>query len=461
MDLTARPARSGALAWLLPALTFACGSELEPRRPSDVALALSPEIATVVTVTWRTDEPTIGYVEYGETSPMAWSSPFEETPTREHSATLYSLHADTTYSYRVVTWDGDDAGASEIGSFRTGPLPASLPVFTATGTFDSYIAVPIRGASPAVVVVDPFGAIVWYHEDQSGLDLLRARFSGDGRSVLYNRTSVDAESTADSAIIRVALDGSSIEEFRVPFLAHDFVQLDTGGFGAIVVDRRDDADGGSVRGDAIVEISPSGTITPVWSTWDSFDPADTPGDGMNMAWTYANSLFLPSSGGAYYVGLQNFSSVLKVPVGGSDYEWALGSETFDFVDATPFARQSGVARVTGTTSEGMLILDNEGVASGARVVEYSLDAAQGLAVELNSFSPEPSVDVGDLGGVVRLSDGDWVISWGEAGRIDALPRGERAPELTLRVAANLGYHDVTDSLYPADSANRARTPLDP
>ncbi|HEY3495490.1 MAG TPA: fibronectin type III domain-containing protein [Polyangiaceae bacterium] len=455
MVFSARFRQPAALGWLLPVFALACGSELEPKRPSNVKAALAPELATVMQVTWHTDEPTIGYVEYGPTAAMEWSSPMEDTPATEHSVTLLGLHADTAYSFRVVTWDGDDAGASEIASFRSGALPSGLPAFTATGgDFDDFVAVPLRGDPAAVVVLDPSGAIVWYHLDESGLDVLRARISDDGRSVLYNRTDVSADSTEDSAIVRVALDGSGETPLPVPFLAHDFLELDDGAFAALVVDERD-----GVRGDAIVEVTPGGDLTTVWSTWDAFDPADEPGDGENGAWTYANSLAQSGSDGAYYVGLQNFSSVLKIPAGGGDPEWVLGSTaaTLDFADgATPFTRQSGIVRFGASD---LFVLDNDGEAS--RLVQYSLDVdGEQQAIELRSYVATPSVQVGDIGGLVRLDSGAVVISWGDAGRIEAVDKAF-APLWGLRAdgEARLGYHDVAGSLYPTGS--QVRTPAAP
>lgn len=456
MRLAACTRQPGVLAWLLPALVLACGSELEPKRPSNVAVLPSAEIATVVTVSWHTDEPTIGYVEYGPSSAMEWSTPLETEPSTEHSASLFSLHADTAYSYRVVTWNGD-AGASDVLGFRTGALPAGLPTFTATGSFDQYVAVPIRGAVPAVVVLDPSGAVVWYHQDTSGLDLLRARVSTDGRSVLYNRTRVDEPSTQDSAIVRVALDGSKTDVIPVPFLAHDFLELENGRLAAIVVDRRD-----GVRGDAIVEIEANGTLKPVWSAFDSFDPTTVTGDGTGGAWTYANALAYSATEAAYYVSLQNFSSVLKVPAAGGDPEWVLGSTgaTFAFAPGNaPFVRQSGIARFT---DDGMTIIDNGATAGSSRVVEYNLDVDMNLAVELGTYAPSPGVSVGEIGGIVRLSLGEWVVSWGDAGRIDLVEDAtatDKAATWTLQSAsARLGYHAVTKSLYPEGS--EARTPLD-
>jgi hypothetical protein len=452
------PRRPGLWAWPLPALALACGSELEVERPADVVAAQSPAVANVVTVSWRTSEPTVGYVEYGATGAMEWSTPFEATPTREHSMTLLGLTPDTQYSYRVITWGDHNAGASDVLSLRTGTLPADIPRFTLRGSgFDSYVVVPVRGSKPAVVIVDPNGAVVWYHQDDSGLDVIRARVALDGRSVLYNRTSLAPESAQNSALVRAPLDGSAVTVLPVPFLGADFVELEGGAVAALVVDRRNDAAGNSVRGDAIVQVAASGAVTPIWSTWDAFDPATDQGDIPNT-WTNANSLAYNPLDGSYYVGLQSFSSVLKVvPATSVEPDWVLGTTaaTLSFAPGlTPFFHQSGIYRFG---NNGIVLIDNDGASSS--VVEYSLDFTKAQAVEFGRFSVSPPLQVGELGGVVRTQRGNWIVSWGAAGRIDYVFAETVPPEaiwgLSVVGGGNLGYHDIATSLY----VGSAKSPL--
>src|SRR5687767_1891071 len=92
--------------WLL-LLASACEEAQDPRAPRDVQAEVSDDIATVVTVRWTTDEPTIGYVEFGPTEAMALKTPLAKE-SAEHEQLLLGLTADTLIYYRVVTWDGDD-----------------------------------------------------------------------------------------------------------------------------------------------------------------------------------------------------------------------------------------------------------------------------------------------------------------------------------------------------------------
>lgn len=440
--------RAGACLLALSAL--ACADPEPWARPTDVVARLSEQIPTVVSVSWTTEEPTVGYVEYGAEGALDWSTPFETEPSRTHSVALLGLRADTTYRYRVVTWDGDDAGASEVGTLRTGALPSDAPRFTASGSgFESYVVVPLRDAG-AIAILDLGGRVVWYYEDardvNTGLDILRARLSSDGRSVLYNRVSFDPASTAGTEIFRVALDGSRTSATHASFLAYDFVELPNQTLALIRPETR-----AGVRGDSIVEVNTSGNETTVWSAWDCFDPAAVPGTGADGAWTYANALAYVEREDAYYVGLRNLSSVVKVDRQSGDCAWVLGgpASTLAFASgSTPFARQSGFT----VSGDELLLLDNDGGGNASRVVEYELDFDAGTATQTGSYAS--GLSVAELG-EVTLQRGNWFVNWGSEGRFELVTgNGDPLWELDAVSSERFGYHTLTDSLYLGD----VRTP---
>src|SRR5690606_38743253 len=116
-------ARISALVLLL-LVTAACGDPvIDSRRPSHVEAKLSNDIETVVKLAWRTQEPTRGYVEYGTTAELGLQTPLEAEETSEHEALLLGLPQETRVYYRVVTWDGDSAGVSDVGSIEPGRIP--------------------------------------------------------------------------------------------------------------------------------------------------------------------------------------------------------------------------------------------------------------------------------------------------------------------------------------------------
>jgi hypothetical protein len=67
-----------------------------------------------------------------------------------------------------------------------------------------------------------------------------------------------------------------------------------------------------------------------------FDPAVDQGDSSEQGWTFANALDYDSVEGAYYLGLRNFSSIVKVSRATGECEWVLGTtaSTFEFASGS-------------------------------------------------------------------------------------------------------------------------------
>lgn len=448
--------RSRGLALFVCLFAAACGEEADVDRPSGVTAAPSDGITTVVNVRWTTSQPTVGYVSYGETPALGQTTLLETEPTTSHSQPLYGLGADTKYYYRVVTWDGRDAAQSDVMTVTAAPPPVGAPTFAATGdgtSDDGYTdltLLPVTGERTMLSIVAPNGALVWYHEETSDRLVTRARFSLDGKSVLYN--AIDADNPDDSEIVRVALDGSSIEHVSVPGLGADFLEPAAGTLAALVTDERD-VDDSAVRGDQIVEVSPSGSTTTVWSAWDCFDPADSPGDGADGAWTGANALAYESSGsGIYYVGLRNLSTLVKVPAVTGECEWVLGAAepTLEFATDSEVFEHPGHFVVEG---DEVSVLDADGGGdAGSRVVKYELDLDAGTATSTFSYTPDPAIQVETLGAVTLFSRGRRFVNWSNAGKLEMVREdGDQIDPVWSLVAdeagAAFGYHSRSASLY--------------
>lgn len=447
-----RAAWGRGLARALLPLAFACGDSVDPGRPSDVVAEVSPQISTVINVSWRTDEDAIGYVEYGTTEALGLTTPLEEVATREHRVSLLGLQSDTEYYYRVVIWDGDDAARSGLSSLRTGNLPLGLPALTRSGEgHDQFTVVPILGGTTAVTILDPTGEIVWYHTDDRELDFYRARLSRDGTSVIYNAATVSGDPADNSELVRVSLDGSSTSSIPVPLLAHDFVELEDGTLAAIAFEYRD-FEGRPLRGNKLVEIAPDGTQTTVWSAWDCFDPAREPGDEPAQGWTFANALDYDPGEDAYYVGMRNFSSIAKVNRASGECEWVLGlfASTFDFASGSDLFLHQHQFQVRGNR---ILILDNEGSPDDiSRVLEYELDLEAMLATQVWSYVSNPSVYTFVLGEPIRFDDGGTFINWSAAGQMERLTAsGEVSWKINTGAGYIFGFSTLAPSLYPARS----------
>jgi hypothetical protein len=450
--------RARASAWrigpgrLLLALACACGDSEDARAPRDVVAEVSDDISTVVNVRWRTDEPSIGYVQYGPTEAMELNTPLEAEEGTEHSLTLLGLTADTEYHYRVVTWDGSDAGASEVDTIQTGDLPTGMPRLTRQGDgHDQFTVVPVLGSNTAVLILDPNGEIVWYHRDDRDLDFYRARLSVDRKSLIYNAATVSGSPSEDSELVRVALDGSGSSSIAVPLLAHDFVEHEDGTIGAIVVEYRD-FEGTELRGDKIVEIDADGEMTTVWTSWDCFDPAEWPGDDIDHGWTFANALDYDPDEDAYYLGMRNFSSIAKIDRGSGACEWVLGlsASTFEFAAGSERFLHQHQFHLRG---DHIVVMDNDGMPGDvSRVLEFELDFEANIATQVWSYSADPTVYTFVLGEPTRFDDGSTFVNWSTAGQLERVTaEGESIWKLNSNAGFAFGFHTQAPSLYPSDA----------
>lgn len=435
-------------SWIALLALWGCGDSAEPIRPTQVEAEVSEEVATVVTVRWTTERPTIGYVEYGPTEDFGEETPIEVDPSRRHSVNLLGLRSDTEYHYRVVIWDGDQAGASGLRSVRTRNLPGGVPRLDVEGDgHDQYTIVPILGATTAVTILDPEGEIVWYHTDDRDLDFYRARLSLDRTSILYNAASISGDPSEDSELVRVSLDGKDQSSIPVPLLAHDFVEHADGTLGAIAVEYRD-FEGTMLRGDKIVEIDPDGEQTTIWTSWDCFDPAESPGDDIDNGWTFANALDYDPGEDAYTLGMRNFSSITKIDRQTGECEWVLGltASTIDFAPGSARFLHQHQFELKGTR---LLVMDNDGSPGNvSRVIEYDIDFDAAVATEIQTYVSDPPIYTFVLGEPMRLGT-DLFVNWGAAGQMERVNEdGEVTWKLNSQAGAAFGFHTLQKSLYP-------------
>ena len=412
----------------------------------------SDAVVTVATVSWTTEEPVAGYVEYGPTKDYGQQTPLRGAAETDHSVALIGLLPETEYHYRVVIPGEKRDTESNDGTFTTGALPLELPDLTVTGQSDKdfILAVPLLGTLAAPVIIDQDGNYVWYTFDDSGLDVYRVRLSLDGQSVLYNAGSVSGDPAEDSKLVRVSLDGTVREEILLPLLAHDFVELPDGTLGAMVTKYQDD-----LRGDSIVEVAPDGTQTEVWSSWDCFDPEIHEGDGPPGDWTFGNALDYDPDENIYYQGMRDFSSIARVDPTTRACDWVFGSEGATIEPASGadiFLHQHQFE----VLEDSILLFDNDGsTESTSRVLEFAFDPAKDTAKQIWSYVPDPYIYTFVLGDVKRFDDGDTLITWSVSGQIDLVsPDGEPTWTMNTALGYAFGFNTVTSSPYvDADTYN--------
>lgn len=393
----------------------------------------SPAVSTVFTVRWSTSAESTGYVRF-RTDERVFNTQVTPAGT-EHEAVLLGLPPDTDFEWQVVVQkDGQDVTTGPLESARTGSLPSLLPGTAVSGEgHGQYLLTPLIGATTGPVIFDPQGRVVWYHIDERGLDVYRARLALDGSGVIYNAASISGDPAADSVLVKVTWDGTQETIIPVPLLAHDFVQLADGTITAIVVKYGDGPDG-QIRGDSLVEVAPDGSLEEVWTSWDCFDPATQPGDEPELGWTWVNALDYAEDADAYDFSIHNFSSIARVPRGSRSCEWVLGLEgaTID-IEGSRFVHQHQFE----LEGNRLVVFDNEGAgATQSRAIEYDVDFEAQVATEVWRYQPDPSIYSFVLGDVHRYPDGDTLVTWSVAGQIDRVS-SDGVPEWSLNT--DLGY----------------------
>jgi hypothetical protein len=460
---TRLPNTTVLLCWLALGGGAGCGADL-PAGPLGwdphivaVEAVVSEHVGTVVTIRWETAGPTRGYVEYGTDPDYGEVRYFPETPSAMHDLPLLGLHSSTEYHYRVVVTVDGEAATHATGTFETGSQPAEVldaGMITETQVEElasgGFLAFPLISNAAIPVIVDGEGNPVWWHIDEEPHQLITmVALAPDGQSVFYNSIHYDPGDgvpAEDERILRVSLDGTDVSYLEVPRHSHSFQVHDDGTVSYLAYDPRG-VDGELIRGDRIVEIRPDGSTEFIWSVWDhfEFDPEAVYDEG--TGWTHANALVYEPDGDAYYISLRNYSCILKIDRQTGEVIWTLGGteSDFEFVVGSPFAKQHEFDLVDG----GIVVFDNGQLEDmSSRVIEYVLDEDQGTASGSWGYVTSPPIYVSMGGGVVRLADGNTLITWSSAGRIDLVdPEGTRVWGLATSLGTAVGFSNWYPSLY--------------
>lgn len=108
-------------------LTFVCVST-DATPPLISGISVTATSTSSAAVTWTTNEPATGQVEYGTTASYGLPTTLDTNLVTSHSASLSGINASTTYHYRVKSKDG--AGNEAVSgdfSFTTAALPDTNP----------------------------------------------------------------------------------------------------------------------------------------------------------------------------------------------------------------------------------------------------------------------------------------------------------------------------------------------
>lgn len=455
MTPTPRLALVGALLLSgCPAKDDSAAPEAEPQLATDLVVTPSEAISTVLRATWSTEVPTRCVVFFGEDTNYAYATPEEAELATAHEALLLGLPASTDAHLIVVCTD--EAGTSattEDQVARTGDLPSIAPSVTRTGEPDPYggfLAVPVIGSQNLATFLDAQGRVVWWHAlTEEGYIAQRVRLSVDGQSVLYDKVWLLDRSEV-GAIVRVSLDGSTVEEIPAILNTHDFVEAPDGTIFAIYTDVRE-VDGEEVIGDSLYELSPDGSSRTFWSAFDEYDPLTEPSlNDSDGNWTHFNHIVYDPSDDSVIVSIRNFNALVKIARASGEVVWRMGGHRSDFRwegGADPFYGQHGFELL----DDGGLLLFNNGTAEEAssHAVAYDVDWDTRTLTQTWRQDHDPELYIWAMGDVERRGDGGTRITWSTAGEIQQYDAaGALESQTNGDFGVVFGYTEWVPGFYP-------------
>ena len=420
------------------------------------------DVGTVIRVTFDTKEEETATVKFGPDD-LRYETPPTEKGTH-HEVLLVGLPALTEAHYQIVIGgDTDEERTVETGTVD----PSAFQPLTVEGDGnDLFAGVTMLGSSTRVALLDPEGRYVWTHVDERpGLFSYRMRLLRDGSGVVYNVANVSGEPTSEgTGLVKVPFDGSSETFVALDYMAHDFVELADGTIAGIAFKEGPIPKGcpklyeklgkKTLLGNHIVEVAPDGTQTEVWNSWDCFDPCVDVSDTLDDAvpepgWTFTNALDYDEDTDSYLVSMRHLSSIASVSRATGECNWVFGT--------TPSATTVPTGEVFEHEHQfeywpgHMLVFDNDGAGFVSRVVEYAFDPKEPKADLIWEYHDDPFSPV--LGDVQRADNGDTMIVWSLAGRLDRVTAdGESIWSAITNAGTVFGFGEYYTSPYEPLSA---------
>lgn len=411
---------------------------------TDITVSLSPEIASVFTVTWKSDL-TDGVVHFGvgEQTVGTATGVLEDGT---WSAVVVGIPADTTGWYVVA----HSEASSETLPITTGGLIKGFPApVEVSGDLEGYTLTTFlaRGeAKMQPVVLNGQGELVWWHtydEDREWFSS-RVRLSADQKSIYYNAYHITlSEPQSFAGIIKVSLDGTAVETIPLPENHHDFLILEDGTIAYIKFDRRE-VDGMLVAGDAIIERAPDGTETTIWSTWNNLT---WDGKGMvreeGVFWTLANNLEYNADQDAYILGARDRNAIFHIDRSTGATDWILGSSATTLTQTDTFLGQHGFH----LDGDDLLVFDNLGASGQSRVIRYTIASESATTTWLHENEPLMLTEY--FGDVLPLSGDRLLVAWGQGGRLSVLDSAHNtSSERAWELGTGIGFVTQEPALTP-------------
>jgi hypothetical protein len=371
-------------------------------------------------------------------------------PAGRGQITALGLLAATTYAILLETRYAGNTVNGAATNFSTPPLPqalatVSLALISGTPPSSGYTLASLAAPNHHgyLLAFDSVGRIRWYR-DFGQIDVQEAKQQTNGDFTVFVGNSI-GDNAAAGAFVELTPQGDSVRAISAigsPYTdGHELqVQSDANGrriadflFGYDIRTVDESAYGGGaadqVAGHQILRIGTTGAVDTVmqgWNYWTHTDKIDPPTSDPSI--DHPNSIDFDLDGGLI-VSFRNLGAIIKLDMATHAVVWQLGGarNQFTFVN-DPMNGFGGQHSVRVLPNGHLLVFDN-GVThtpQTSRAVEYALDLSAKTATMVWQYMPSPALFNEFTGSVQRLSNGNTVVAWTNAGLFD-----EVAPDGTL------------------------------
>jgi len=431
-----------------------------PPRLTGVSAAPNPLNSLSFLMSFQTDGADSARVVYAVAGQAEQSTPWTPVGTSDSRLPVLGLKPATTYGLRVEVAGPGGRVVSDTLVATTGEAPAAIRGLTLQWQPDPVtgytLVVPVGYPSDVsngyLLAFDGSGALCWYREFDGGGWGVEAKQLSDGNFSVYLGRSYGYQA-ADGHYVEITPDGQPVDSFRVgqPSFTdpHEMLLSLSGsateaihliGYDVSTVDLS--AYGGSATAQLAMHFierqGPSGTLEFRWNAADHYLPADWPAPATQAK--LAPDLVHPSSleidrDGNYIVSLQAMDEIAKIDAQNGVFIWRLGGSHNQFrIDNDPLGGFQGQHDVRMLEDGHLLLLDDRirSAPSSARAVEYALNTQNMTATLVWQYQPNPPVTSPIMGSVQRLSNGNTVVGFGFAGRVDEVdPAGNLLAQASL------------------------------
>jgi hypothetical protein len=393
---------------------------------------LHQDIRTVVEISWEPLGGGQAWVEYGpDPSFGQLTPPVPDGPGRSSVLLLGNKPFQEVY-WRVVAEQDGQIHVGQQRSTQTEGLPASMPDFQlehSDGSFEGWVMGVSWAETNFLYVLDADAEVVWYQQIPIGTVSLSVDPVPGDSALRYLRVGLD-HALDSSEVVTMGLDGQEREAIDAEQGHHSFVAHDDGTLAWLAIDVQEHKDHGDMVGDRVLQRSPDGAISQIYSTWDHFEydaavTLDANFYPQGVDWTHSNTLSHAPARSSYWLTMGGVDKLVEIHQDSGEVMTVVGTDGYPFEPAIDdFGMGYGPHGATWTSDDSLLLFDNNATpeAKQSRVLEYALDDHAGVAREIWRYEAPEGVLARVLGGADRIDEGWTFVHWGNSGYLNIVDR---------------------------------------